>query len=114
MPRVERCARHADCAAGPQNVCGHVAQSGGIGRNQRMRTASDNDILSSLYDLIERLDDGARLPTVRDLMKKHRVSQATVQRALDRLRREGRLVSQVGRGTYVTRSGAAAAPRGDA
>lgn len=79
-----------------------------------MRPASANVVLSALYELIERLDDGARLPTVRDLMKKYQVSQATVQEALERLRREGRLVSQVGRGTYVTRGGSAAAPGNEA
>lgn len=79
-----------------------------------MRPASANVVLSALYDLIERLDDGARLPTVRDLMKRHQVSQATVQEALERLRREGRLVSQVGRGTYVTRGGAAGTQHGEA
>lgn len=78
-----------------------------------MRTASANVVLSALYDLIERLEDGARLPTVRDLMKKYRVSQATVQDALARLRQEGLLVSQVGRGTYVARDGASA-PRREA
>ena len=40
-------------------------------------------------------------------MKKYRVSQATVQEAIARLRHEGLLVSQVGRGTYVARHGAA-------
>jgi len=87
---------------------------GGNDRNQRMRSASANPVLSALYDLIGRLDDGARLPTVRDLMKKHQVSQATVQDALDRLRSEGLLVSQVGRGTYVTRGGSGLAMRGEA
>ncbi|CAH1649574.1 HTH gntR-type domain-containing protein [Hyphomicrobiales bacterium] len=70
-----------------------------------MRNGSANIVFKTLHDMIERLDDGARLPTVRDLMKKHQVSQATVQEALDRLRGEGLLVSQVGRGTYVTRGG---------
>lgn len=72
-----------------------------------MRSGSTNVVLSALYELIGRSEDGARLPTVRDLMKKHQVSQVTVQDALDRLRREGLLVSQVGRGTFVTRGGAA-------
>lgn len=72
-----------------------------------MRNGSANIVLRTLSDMIERLEDGARLPTVRDLMKKHQVSQATVQEALDHLKGEGLLVSQVGRGTYVTRGGAA-------
>jgi DNA-binding LacI/PurR family transcriptional regulator len=63
----------------------------------------------SLRDQIARLDDGARLPTVRELMRSHKVSQATVQEALIRLREEGLLTSQVGRGTYVVKDGNAAA-----
>jgi DNA-binding LacI/PurR family transcriptional regulator len=74
-----------------------------------MRNGSANIVLKTLSEMIERLEDGARLPTVRDLMKKHQVSQATVQEALDHLKNEGLLVSQVGRGTYVTRGGAARA-----
>lgn len=70
-----------------------------------MRNGSANIVLRTLYEMIEHLDDGARLPTVRELMKKHQVSQATVQEALDHLKGEGLLVSQVGRGTYVTRRG---------
>jgi DNA-binding LacI/PurR family transcriptional regulator len=79
-----------------------------------MRSASANLVLNALHDMIERLDDGARLPTVRDLMRKHQVSQATVQEAMERLRSEGLLVSQVGRGTYVTRSGRASPRRSNA
>ncbi|MGV3651396.1 MAG: GntR family transcriptional regulator, partial [Devosia sp.] len=63
--------------------------------------ASYEAVLAALRDLATRLDDGARLPTVRDLMKRFKVSQATVQQAFAELRREGLLVSQVGRGTYL-------------
>lgn len=65
--------------------------------------ASYEAVLAALRDLAYRLEDGARLPTVRDLMKRHKVSQATVQQAFAELRREGLLVSQVGRGTYLRR-----------
>jgi len=77
-----------------------------------MRNGQANIVLKTLSDMIDRLDDGARLPTVRELMKTHQVSQATVQEALDQLKGRGLLVSQVGRGTYVTRAGAGPA-RGD-
>ncbi|MBE1202769.1 GntR family transcriptional regulator [Aminobacter carboxidus] len=63
-----------------------------------------NVVLTALQEQISQLDDGARLPTVRELMKTFRVSQATVQDALTRLREAGLLTSQVGRGTYVTKS----------
>ena len=62
-------------------------------------------MLTALKEQIARLDTGARLPTVRDLMRSHKVSQATVQEALTRLRDEGLLTSQVGRGTYVIKGG---------
>ena len=62
-------------------------------------------VLRSLHDLIDGLDDGARLPTVRELMKNFHVSQAAVQRAFGILAAEGLVSSQVGRGTFVTRSG---------
>ena len=45
-------------------------------------------ILSELQTLIEQLDDGARLPTVRDLMKQFSASQGTVQAALGQLRQD--------------------------
>lgn len=76
-------------------------------RGKRLRTASTTTVLASLQDQIAKLDDGARLPTVRELMKSFRVSQATVQDALTHLREAGLLTSQVGRGTYVTKSGRA-------
>jgi DNA-binding LacI/PurR family transcriptional regulator len=67
--------------------------------------ASYQTVLAALRDLAYKLEDGARLPTVRDLMKRHKVSQATVQQAFAELKREGLLVSQVGRGTYLRRPG---------
>jgi DNA-binding LacI/PurR family transcriptional regulator len=74
-------------------------------KDKGLRGTADNIVLSSLHELISRLEDGAKLPTVRDLMKKHRVSQATVQEAINRLRDEGVVTSQVGRGTHVIRGG---------
>lgn len=68
-----------------------------------MRSAPSNSVLATLRDQISRSENGARLPTVRELMRSHRVSQATVQEALARLRDDGLLTSQVGRGTYVVK-----------
>ena len=62
-------------------------------------------MLKALYDMIDRLDDGARLPTVREMMKTFRVSQASVQEVLNTLRDAGLVTSQVGRGTYVVKGG---------
>ena len=66
--------------------------------------ASANVIMTELRSLIGQLDDGARLPTVRDLMRRFSASQNTVQEALRELREAGHLTSQVGRGTFVTKS----------
>ena len=64
---------------------------------------SSNVIFEELQALIGQLDDGARLPTVRDLMKRFSASQSTVQAALNQLRETGQLSSQVGRGTFVVK-----------
>ncbi len=55
---------------------------------------------------------GARLPSVRALMRDLRVSPVTVQRALDRLAHEGVLEAHPGRGTFVAamRASEGAAP----
>ncbi|UFN48963.1 PLP-dependent aminotransferase family protein [Roseomonas sp. OT10] len=54
---------------------------------------------------------GARLPSVRALMREWRVSPVTVQRALDTLVREGVIEARPGRGTFVARRpGSVAAP----
>lgn len=52
---------------------------------------------------------GARLPSVRDLMARHRAGPATVQRAVARLAEEGLVEPRPGRGTFVARRGADAA-----
>jgi DNA-binding LacI/PurR family transcriptional regulator len=53
---------------------------------------------------------GDRLPTVRRLMAEFDVSQAVVQRITDRLKAEGRISAETGRGTFFVGGEAAAAP----
>lgn len=55
---------------------------------------------------------GARLPSVRELMARHRASPVTVQRAIARLAGEGLIDPRPGRGTFVaaSRSAPAASP----
>ena len=53
---------------------------------------------------------GARLPSVRMLMQKLGVSPVTVQRALDRLAREGMIETRPGHGTFVAKRAEAPAP----
>ena len=46
---------------------------------------------------------GDRLPTVRELIREYQVSLPVVRQALDLLQRDGELVSEQGKGTFVTR-----------
>lgn len=61
-------------------------------------------VRGKLRQLVDELEDGARLPTVRELMRRFSVSQGTVQSALHELRESGKLSSQVGRGTFVVKT----------
>lgn len=56
---------------------------------------------------------GARLPSVRELMRALKVSPVTVQRALERLAREGVLEARPGQGTFVAGAPKLAAPAAD-
>lgn len=47
--------------------------------------------------------DGAALPSEPQLAREHGMSRPTVVRALDLLRRDGLIVSEQGRGTFVRR-----------
>lgn len=59
-------------------------------------------VTQRLRALAEGAEAGARLPSVRDLMREWHVSPVTVQRALDTLAREGVLEAKPGRGTFVS------------
>jgi DNA-binding transcriptional MocR family regulator len=66
----------------------------------------DNDssiaqIAAILRDEATRLGPGARLPSSREIMRRHNVSPVTVSRALGRLAAEGRVVTRPGSGTFV-------------
>src|SRR3954469_6291363 len=67
-------------------------------------------IATALRDLAVTLPEGARLPSVRELMREHGASPVTVQRAIAALSAEGVVVPRPGRGTFVAappaRSGA--------
>ena len=65
-------------------------------------------IAVALRDLATTLPEGARLPSVRELMRAHAASPVTVQRAIAALAAEGLVTPRPGRGTFV------AAPRGAA
>src|SRR3954466_7798884 len=58
-------------------------------------------IATALRDLAATLPEGARLPSVRELMRAHGASPVTVQRAVATLAAEGLVVPRPGRGTFV-------------
>src|SRR5215218_3236552 len=66
-------------------------------------------IARALRDLAATLPEGARLPSVRQLMRDHGASPVTVQRAIAALAAEGVVVPRPGRGTFVAAPPARAA-----
>ena len=58
-------------------------------------------IAVALRDLATTLPEGARLPSVRELMREHGASPVTVQRAIAGLAAEGLVTPRPGRGTFV-------------
>jgi DNA-binding transcriptional MocR family regulator len=62
---------------------------------------SAHPVERELRALVERSPPDTRLPSVRALVARHHASPVTVQRILDRLVREGRVVSRPGSGSFV-------------
>jgi DNA-binding transcriptional MocR family regulator len=70
-----------------------------------------NAVVADLERHAAGLEPGARLPSVRELMARHKVGPVTVQRAVALLAARGLLEPRPGRGTYVApRPAAARAP----
>ncbi|MFB4282096.1 MULTISPECIES: aminotransferase-like domain-containing protein [unclassified Nonomuraea] len=66
----------------------------------------DNDssiaqIAAMLREEADRLGPGARLPSSREIMRRHNVSPVTVSRAIGQLTAEGRVVTRPGSGAFV-------------
>lgn len=55
-----------------------------------------------LREEVSRLRPGDRLPSSREIMRRHNVSPVTVSRAIGRLAAEGRVVTRPGSGAFVT------------
>lgn len=66
----------------------------------KSRTKIEN-VYESLHRRIQSLSPGERVSSVRDLMREFRVSQATVDRAMEMLDSRGLIVRRAGKGTYV-------------
>src|SRR4051794_36575150 len=72
---------------------------------------NEDRVTQSLRAAATTLAPGDRLPSVRELMARHRASPVTVQRAIGRLAGEGLVEPRPGRGTFVAaRPAAPAAP----
>src|SRR5215218_3780850 len=71
----------------------------------------EHRVIEDVRTAARALPPGSRLPSVRELMARHRASPVTVQRALARLAGEGLVVPRPGRGTFVAeRRGGHATP----
>jgi DNA-binding transcriptional MocR family regulator len=62
---------------------------------------TDQRVIEDVRTAARVLPPGSRLPSVRELMARHRASPVTVQRAIARLAQEGLVVPRPGRGTFV-------------
>ncbi len=62
---------------------------------------TEHRVIEDVRTAARALPPGSRLPSVRELMARHRASPVTVQRALARLAGEGLVVPRPGRGTFV-------------
>jgi DNA-binding LacI/PurR family transcriptional regulator len=60
------------------------------------------ELTAALRTLAETLAPGSRFPSQNELMRRYSVSDRTVLRSLDDLRREGVIVRRVGSGTFVS------------
>jgi DNA-binding transcriptional MocR family regulator len=71
---------------------------------------TEQRVIEDVRTAARALPPGSRLPSVRELMARHRASPVTVQRALSRLAGEGLVVPRPGRGTFVAERRAAPSP----
>ena len=67
------------------------------------KTSKSEQLYRLLAERASQLGDGARFPTLREIMSEYRVSQFTAAPALKRMQRNGLIASHVGRGSFVIR-----------
>src|SRR5262245_24188124 len=65
------------------------------------RRTKHAELTETLLELVESLSPGERLPSQTELMRRYQVSDRTVLRSLEDLRRGGWIVRRRGSGTFV-------------
>ena len=75
---------------------------------QRVRKTSSDTLYAWLVDQIDGMQHGDRLPSVREIMHGRGVGQGSVQAAFRRLKDQGLISAQVGRGSFVLKKRAEA------
>ncbi|MGR6918056.1 aminotransferase-like domain-containing protein [[Actinomadura] parvosata] len=65
-------------------------------------SSSSAELAAEMRAMIDRLAPGDRLPSSRELVRRHQVGPGTVARAIAMLAAEGLVVTRSGSGTYVT------------
>jgi DNA-binding LacI/PurR family transcriptional regulator len=71
--------------------------------NRKAGLPSYLQLRNILREKIRGMEAGANLPTIRELMNRHHISQATVEKALFQLEQEELVYREQGRGTFVGR-----------
>lgn len=71
------------------------------------RETKHGELTAALREMLASMRPGDRLPTQEELMRRFQVSDTTVLRSLDALKREGRIVRRQGSGTFVAETPAA-------
>lgn len=66
----------------------------------RMARTAATELQDFLIELAKSATPGERIPAIRELMKRFRVSQVVVERAFQDLKSRGLIASQIGRGTF--------------
>lgn len=67
--------------------------------------SKSDQLFQILKDRIERMSDGSRFPSVREIMREYNVSQFTVTPAMTRLEDKKLIRREVGKGTFVRKDG---------
>src|SRR5688572_15004587 len=80
---------------------GAVSEEDAMTTQVEGRQTKHEELTRTLRDLVRALPTGERLPSQTELMRRFQVSDRTVLRSLEDLRRDGWIVRRRGSGTFV-------------